>query len=64
MTPPPPTLPIPPRTHTPTLRPPPPQVYNGEKNEYYLAARRMSDAFWHALRSSVLPGLEAAGIEE
>ena len=50
----------------PLTQPPCPslQLYNGSQNPYFLAARRLYDQFWAALRSSVLPSLEAAGIVE
>lgn len=45
-------------------RPVHPQLYNGSTNPYFLAARRIYEAFWSVMRSSILPSLEAAGIVE
>ncbi|KAL4424337.1 hypothetical protein ABPG75_001638 [Micractinium tetrahymenae] len=40
------------------------QLYNGSQNPYFLAAKRLYEAFWSVMRSSILPNLEAAGIVE
>lgn len=40
------------------------QLYNGSTNPYFLAAKRIYEAFWAVMRSSVLPNLGAAGIVE
>lgn len=40
------------------------QLYNGNTNPYFLAAKRMYEVFWSVMRSSVLPNLETAGILE
>lgn len=43
---------------------PPLQLYNGATNPYFLAAKRLYEVFWSVMRSSILPNLEAAGIQE
>lgn len=52
--------------HDAPVRAPPSvlQLYNGSTNPYFLAARRIYEAFWSVMRSSILPSLEAAGIVE
>jgi hypothetical protein len=52
------------RPPVPPAPAPPLQLYNGATNPYFLAAKRLYEVFWSAMRSSILPNLEAAGIQE